>query len=247
MNVIRDVNCGKKPNKVYPEWKLTTGEIKSFLQKEFNKLTQALRNERGWEIDDIKISLSMIKLSKNYVMFNLILPKTILHGSKNLDNTPSVFHPNQTEDNLPIERPIFEFLKCIMYDKDERQAFRTQQCRKFYDLNQNHLRLLTSFLLPKRRRINGGKDKDYIVVCIDPVKVFYSMLDDDSGSKFYVKITDYKELDKGNFLFTVMREEKTEKLEGDVGTEFNKSLRNAIGPANFYNSEGNRNRNHNRR
>lgn len=243
MNTIRDVNCGKKPNKVYPEWNFTTNEIKSYLQGQFNQLTKALRTRKGFEIDDFKISLSMIKLSKKYVMFNLILPKTILKGSKNLEKTPSVFRPNQTDSNLPIEEPIFEFLKCIMYTKDERNAFKTQQCRKFYDLNQNHLRLLTSFLLPKRRHIDGGngKDRDYIVVAIDPIKVFYSMVDDESGAKYQAWVKDFKELDKGNFLFTILRDEQNKKNDTDVGQEFNKSLRNAIGPGNFYNNRNRRN------
>lgn len=245
-------NCGIEPKGNAPIFEFTTVQIKGFLQGEMNKLTSRLRSDKDgrWKfLGDYKISLITSKLSDSYVAFYLILPSSIQKGSKQFENVPDVFKPPTHGDSVTMEKPIYEYLSALMYDKDEKGFFRTESARRMYNLRKNEANLLYRFLTPKKTKIKdaNGEENLYIVAALDPLRVFKEMIalvsdSDSSGNnknkkleeeRYKTKIKVAKNIDKDNMLFEVWKEPE-DRMESsyNIGAAFRKSLRSAIGPGN---------------
>ena len=223
------VKCQKAPKKENPEWDFSTLEVKKVLQKSFTKLTTGLRNAGRSDISDVQITITTKELSKRYCMCILIMPESVLRGSKKLDDIPSVFQSGASENQVPLERPFWDLIRNWMYTKNERAMFRNASYRQSLQLKTMNLNLLMQYMNPKIMNLSGKK---CVVVAIDLIKVFHDMLSDPTNPKerFMINISDFKKTDDGQHVFTVKKSEDTRKQQSDVARELQRSLSKAVRP-----------------
>lgn len=223
------VNCGITPKRENPEWDLTTTDIKNYIQNKFNQLTTGLR-KMGKDVDDVKITLTATKLGKSYVMAVLALPTSVLKGNDEIDDIPSVFRGQNSENRLVFEKPFFDLINNFRYTKNEEGMFRNASFRQNMQLSNKHVNALMSYMKP--RVMNAGKKK-YVFFAIDLIKVMHSMLVDKGNPKqsFRVEVQKSEKIDDGVYKITVKKIVDNRNANPDsISKELQRSLHRAINP-----------------
>ena len=223
------VSCGINPVHENPEWEITTVDVRNFIQYKFSQLTPGLR-KIGQNTDDIKINLTMMKLGKSYVMAVIALPDSVLKGSNQANDIPSVFRGQNMDNRLTFEKPFYDLLKNWMYTKNERGLFRNASWRQSLQLSSKHVNTLMAYMNPRFMQSGGKK---YVVVAIDMIKVFHSMLVDKNNpkQKFSTWVKKSEKTDDGMYKFTVQKVIETNKVSSDTLTrDLQRSLHRAINP-----------------
>lgn len=223
------VSCGITPTHENPEWEITTVDAKNYIQSKFTQLTTGLR-KIGQSTDDVKVNLTTMKLGKQYVMAVLTLPESVLRGSNQANDIPSVFRGQNMDNRLSFEKPFYDLLRNFMYTKNERGMFRNASYRQSMQLSSKHVNALMAYMNP-RTMISGGKK--YVVVAIDMIKVFHSMLADKNNpkQKFGVWVKKSEKTDDGMHKFTVQKVVETNKISTDtLAKDLQRSLHRAINP-----------------
>lgn len=193
----------------------TKRDIENYLQKELKKLSEGLRI-KGWDIPDIDVKVNIDCIGKFY-LFVLSFPETILEErQKKYQDVPSVLRPNSGGAPRLLE-PVYQFITKLMFPKSYRDSFRSPSTKKKYHFTEKEMSIISRYLTPTvRHQNNDGESYSQVVIAIDPVKLFWTMMapktDDkgnpvDSGSKFRYKanVKAVEELSPGNFRFTVYR------------------------------------------
>ena len=223
------VNCGITPKRENPEWDLTTTDIRNYIQTKFTQLTTGLRNINK-NVDDVKITLTSMKLGKSYVMAVLALPTTVLKGNDEVEDIPSVFRGQNSENRLVFQKPFFDLISNFRYTKNEEGMFRNASFRQNMRLSNNDVNTLMAYMKP--RIMTAGKKK-YVFFAIDLIKVMHSMLADKSNPKqnFRVEVQKTEKIDDGVYKITVKKIVDNRNNNADsISKELQKSLHRAINP-----------------
>lgn len=227
------VACGITPAHENPVWEFTTTDVRNYIQTKFTQLTTGLR-KIGQNVDDVQVGLITMKLGKQYVMAVLTLPESVLRGSNQANDIPSVFRGQNMDNRLSFEKPFYDLLRNFMYTKNEKGLFRNASYRQSMQLSSKHVNTLMAYMNP-RTMVSGDEKKKVVnvTVAIDMLKVFQSMLADKNNpkQKFEVWIPTAEKISDGKHKFTVQRIVETNKVSSDNMTkELLRSLHRAINP-----------------
>lgn len=245
------VMCGDNAAEVIQVFKPTKQKIKAGIQKLFDNVTRGLRDNKKWDIDDIKINLGMTRMGK-YVMFTLSLPMAVLVGEKDSGkDIPEIFKPQSSSGIPPLKQPFHLLLKNLMYDEYERKEFGSTKMRRDLGATQAEMAAIKCLLTPKIKKIKNSKGKmeKYVMVCVDPLKVFHSMyteVNDDGSTKknapaFECIVKSFKKIDPGNYMFTIYRVLKHSKSEGNnTDMDLDEYFRKEIGMKSYHHDNNKR-------
>lgn len=235
---------GDKPDELIYVFHPNKQKVKSAIQKMFNKLTDGLREVRKWDIDDVKVNLGETRMGR-YVMFTLTLPMSVLVGEKDKGNDiPEIFRPQSDSGIPPLKQPFHLLLKSLVYDADERKAFSTNKMRRELGATQSQMAAIKSVLTPRIQKMknSNGKWEKYVVICVDPLKVFHAMyteVNEDGSTKENAKqfeciVKSFKKIDSGNYMFTIYRVLKHTRTEQVPDMDLDEYFKKEIGMKSYH-------------
>ena len=163
--------------------KTTTENIAAFLQGRINVVTAKSRAEGKYLGDDVQISLASIpfgnvrnKGSVRFTPFLAILPKEVLiqQPNQNRGNTVASLFTG-AHSNRPvcqINPTIWAALMPYIYGKDERKCFlNSLDYRERIGISGKEAERISSLCSPRLQRVGRGRDNEYVVILLDPLKI----------------------------------------------------------------------------
>lgn len=195
---MRKVDFGKEPTNVLESWDITVPEITEYLQTQFNNVTRALRSGGNQNIKDVDVRLSVTRMSKQFAVGTLILPLSVL---KNKKTTGANVFSGDDGDNIVFESHIYQLINHLSYTKDDKNYFMSEKGRHTLHLSSRDVATLMDILKPKKITL---KDLGtYIIIGINLMKVFGSMLSSGENDRFVPEIKNMERLSETNYKFTV--------------------------------------------
>lgn len=194
-------------------YSITTAMAEDHLQRILNKVSAGARS-MGANVPDITITLHTLECSKKFRPLFLMMPTSALaESSKNekKKNEPSIFNTsNNGEQNAKLHKPLFEAIKPFLYTKGDVEAFtKSPNIRRTLRIDSYAAYNIKNFHMPKVQTFNNGRD-EYVVVVIDPIRLFHQMLETDSDPKggnrgYDVEIGLSENIRQGNFKYEVFK------------------------------------------
>lgn len=222
-NTFMQVRCGIAASDKKLPFTVTTENVQTYLAKQFGRINNALRT-KGVKVTDIEPNVKTIKIGGALLPFFVLLPEEVLDRKTFDPNTPSVFRPDDDSDVVYLKPYYYEVIKRFMYSKEDCHAFRTSQDwrRQCKINNRKNLDVLIKYSTPKVETIGSpdGK-KSYVVVILDPLRIFHDMLTDvhNPDQRFNVYIEKVQQLDDNSYDFSISREivsKKKKSHEADI-------------------------------
>ena len=212
-------------------FEITTKDAETFLQKKVDGLIN-LMNQKGRNHDDVKVMLLSAKCSKKFIPFMLLLPTSVIKGSKNNRNEyePSIFTPEDDDRSVKLEDEIYKLVKCYCFTPNEVESFFSATWRQALNISLKTAHSLKATSKPTVQKFNDGKSK-FVVCFIDPVRVFKDMLTDvrRPDERFGIEIGEKYHIQNGNYKYKVYRgtnkkNKETDSLADRLAFEVNKRI-----------------------
>lgn len=194
---------GVKREQADPTYGITTAMIQEYMQNRFDMLVANLRKnvEKYADLGDIKIKAATTGISNKFYPIFLIMPTEILekHALMEDSSIPMAFYDHSDEEDETARLiPIFEnFLKLYAYGESDIRMFENKEYLREINVNTNLMRRMKGFVKARMMKINKDKnhdddenrDKCYVTIMLDPIRILHDMVVDEDNPKARFKIT----------------------------------------------------------
>lgn len=213
---IKKTRAGLTPNSTSEvPYTITTAIAEEYLQKMFDTVNVGARakNKDPNGYPDFNVSLMTLNCSKKFKPMMVILPMSVLKNqeSKKSEREPSIFSTSDGNETVYIQKHIFTVLQPFLYDKKDAEAFGSNAVRRALGLQSKIYYSIKANRLPRIQKFNRGQS-EFVVVMIDPVRLFHHMLESpDSSERFEVEIGNTEQVKATNYRYEVFKVFKTGK------------------------------------
>lgn len=202
---LKPVNSGNLP------FEITTDNVEEFLQGKFDAIMRQKRSN-GEHVDDIKVTLMSIQISKIFVPFMILLPTSVLKSQgngrnkgRNDEDEASIFNPDNSSGRIYIQEEIFQQLQIYGYTSDDARAFFSREWKNALGVDASGSEFLRYNRIPRVQALNRGKDQ-FVTCILDPIRLFYSMLEDPNHqSPFRIDIDKSTKIAGGVYKYFITR------------------------------------------
>lgn len=211
---------------------ITTEQAEEFLQQKIEAVVKMMNNNGANVTDDIKIMMFTSRCSKKFMPMMLLMPTSVLKGKKEKKNQDELdmFNPESSEKLAKMKDPIWNLVKCYIYDNSDEAAFFSNAWRQALGVSLKTSHVLKANRLPKIQKFNKGQN-EFVACLIDPVRLFHDMLEDvnNNSAKFNVYIGQVDQIKSGNYKYEVYRtitknKNKNKSYEDKIAWELNQRL-----------------------
>lgn len=208
MSYNSKVKCGVSPLEDDVKYEITTVRCAKFIEDEIRCVEKTLREVSGNdEIPHVVPKLTSAKIGKRFYPFILLLSSDVLQDRSQDEDIPDIFLPDN--DSVFLKKSYNLIFQRYRYSKEDINSFRSNQFKHDSGVFRNQdIQLLCRYAYPKveTNKVNG-KENSFVVMILDPIRLFHHMLVDDLKPKqqFRVFIQDVDNIDGENFRYTVLR------------------------------------------
>ena len=203
----------------------TTGKVEAFLQKKFDLVIQAANkaikehNDQNPDdqqpyIEDVEVNLITTRMSSKFFPFILALPDSVLEnkGGKGKKDELDIFNPQHTEYAARMKAPLFKVIKPYMYDNNDKEAFFTPLLQHELKISSRTAGTMKSYCRLRVNSFDKGR-VNYVMVLLDPIRIFHNMASLVGGDKapYFINIDKVEQIKGGTYRYHF---HKTYKMGG---------------------------------
>lgn len=224
-----------KPADEAVPYNITTSDVENYLKEKFAAVAAGM----GTRAPDMTVYTTN-KMGRKFKPFVVIFDTSILddgnNDNKNKTNRNQkelpMFHPQEeSRTSTLIKAPYYVTLKTYMFDEDDRnRTFRSDTWRHQLGVSRDAANRLRQMSRPTISRHNNGS-VSIVAVIIDPIRVFFDMLYDDTDKRhFDIFVDSTVAISKTACQYNVLREVSRNKKKNDkFSDEFIYELERKIG------------------
>ena len=202
-----NTRAGLKPSEKELPFVISTTDVSNYLNQRLDALIKTMADPV-----DIELTVASVEAGSKFVPFTVVLsPNAIAnkskYTSKNKDDEPSVFRPNDNDGSVRLLDPVAKLLAVYSYDKSDGEAFFSADWRRARGVSTNGSAILKKNRTPRIMKFKTQKGSvDRVIFLIDPIRVFHDMLVmDDNPSNFHIEIVNWNKIRQGEYRYDVLR------------------------------------------
>lgn len=189
-------------------YSITTAIAEDHLQKIFDTVCGAARKNVDPNIQNVEVRLETMKFSKKFTPFVLFLPTSVLKTSENNkdgEKELAIFSTNNGEPQIFLQDHIYKAIKPYLYEKKDIEGLQSSEMRRVLGTNTKAYFSMRNIRMPRIQKFNRGKS-EYVIVAIDPIRIFHHMLESTEGKEIFEVWVDKVEPIKGtNYKYDVKK------------------------------------------
>lgn len=221
----------------------STARVEQFLQKKFDGIIEMMNNEiTEWnnahpdedqkELQEaVEVNLITMRMSSKFYPFLLILPASVLKDRSNrrIKDELEIFNPQHTERSAKVKDPLYEIIAPFMYDNRDKESFFTPTLQHELKISSRTSSTMKINCRPKVHSFDKGRT-NYVMVFLDPLRLFHNMATPLNGSKFpfRISIERVEQIKGSNYKYYFERVLKTGKNKGKKDSNFEHQVVQAI-------------------
>lgn len=229
--MARDYNtrAGITPDEKELPYSITTADVESYLNKKMDVICDQMSKKNGTDKEEIDVHVYTTEAGKDFLPFVVVLPMGVLKSKKQKNqNTASIFTPQDSDNACSMKDEYYNVFKPFIYNKDDEQAFFSDEWRRRVRVNRETSPVLKSLRTAKVQRMNGG-NTSVVIFMIDPLRVFHDMLKIDGDNRdFHIEIGNLQKINTGNykyFMKRVINKGKGKKYSNTLADELNRKMK----------------------
>lgn len=229
--MARDYNtrAGITPDEKELPYSITTADVESYLNKKMDVICDQIAKKNGTDKEEIDVHVYTTEAGKDFLPFVVVLPMDVLKSKKQKNqNTASIFTPQDSDNACSMKDEYYNVFKPFIYNKDDEQAFFSDEWRRRVRVNRETSPVLKSLRTAKVQRMNGG-NTSVVIFMIDPLRVFHDMLKIDGDNRdFHIEIGNLQKINTGNykyFMKRVINKGKGKKYSNTLADELNRKMK----------------------
>lgn len=200
--------AGLKPNESCMPYRITTDDVKNYLQNAFNEVV-AVARKKGIQMSDIDIQLySNEYYSKKFVPFVLLLPLSVLvnGGDQENDDVNDILACAPKDNDLVrVNQIIYNFISTFTFDSSDRQFFKSNSFKMEYGITYKKSAELINATKIRVQHFGNGKYK-LVSVLLDPIRLFYAMTQVEGDTRHYsISINEINRLRRSSHAYNITR------------------------------------------
>lgn len=216
------------------EFDISTEKAEAFLQEKINRVIKKA-NESGGRFNEIEVRLLTNKMGNKFHPFILVMPIEALANTKEESrNELKIFSGEGGKKVVKIKKPLYDVLSLYAYNKSDEESFYSSVFRQSIGISLEHAHSMRANRMPRIQTIHRDKNSDikYVVMYLDPMRIFHDMLIDvkNPEQKFYISDMDVVRINGGNYNYHMARKINNKKKKEEISLD--KIILNSFGHKN---------------
>ena len=208
-----------------PSFWLSTSDVEKHLQNRIDMIVALLRRSKKYqELPDIKIQVGGTQASSNpngYMVLNVVLPPAALESeaSNAGEELAFIWRNRDEEEELILIEEIKEFFSLFSFTREDLSCMMSRKWQEENRVRPADVAVIKNYSVPRYRKTKDrdGKDKEIIVLFLDPMRVFHDMIceEGENPDNFRIEINRVKKIRHGDYEFRVTKVNKKKERRND--------------------------------